>query len=244
MTGPVFSAITTSMNEKSKRLRRAIKITTILAIALAAPISVMIYLRVTRGDSLRDLGEVQPFIVKDRSGNYFDHTQLTNHVTVVALFPKTCEGGSQIGSKSSSEIGSTTCTKMITASAMAGAWLSKNLATEPNKPKAPVQQIAVVPPGQLIGFEDGAGWRTFDHDVFSTQQIVPGDPSLTPPGFYAIDPTRHFRAKFPLDVNGHVVWKDFETALSRMTMNLYFNDYLAKRTFFGPVKESAKPSPP
>lgn len=227
MTDGIFSAITAPMDEKSQRLRRAIKITTILAVALAAPIGVMIYLRVTRGDSLRDLGEVQPFIVKDRSGNYFDHTQLINHVTVVALFPKTCDG-------------EPACYQMIKASAVAGAWLSKNLATEPNKPKAAVQQVAVVPPG----FEAGAGWRVFDLNVFSAQQIVPGDPSLTPPGFYAIDPRRHFRARFPMDADGNVVWKDFETALSRMTMNLYFNDYLAKRTFFGPVKEPAKPSPP
>ncbi len=229
LTDILFSAINVDMNEKSKRLRRAIKITSILAIALAAPIGIMIYLRVTRGDSLRDFGEVQPFIVKDRAGAYFDHTQLTNHVTVVALYPKSCDGSA-----------GTICTKMIKASAVAGAWLSKNLATEPNKPKAPVQQVAVVPEG----FEAATGWRVFDLNVFSLQQIVPGDPTLTAPGFYAIDPLRHFRARFPLDVDGNVVWKDFETALSRMTMNLYFNDYLAKRTFFGPVKEPAKPSRP
>ncbi len=201
------------MDNKTPRLRRAIKNTIILALILAAPMGIMIYLRVTRGNSLRDLGEVQPFIVKDRSGTYFDHTRLSNHVTVVALFP------------------------MGNAATRASAWLSKQLAADPSKPKAPIQQLAILPQGM----ETSAEWRSFDAKVFGANQIVPGDPALTAPGFYIIDPKRHFRANFPLDANGEIDWKMFEAALSRMTMNLYFNDYLAKRTFFGPVKEKGKP---
>ena len=226
------------MNRNAKRLRRAIKITAMIALAIALPFSAMIYLRVTRGDSLRDFGEVIPFIVKDRAGQYFDHTQLTNHVTVVAFFAASCGTEASQSSRDPRK-----CAKEKATADQVAAWLVAQLASEPDKPKAPVRQFAVAP----AGFDPGPQWRTFDTSEFTSGQIIPDDPATSPSAFYAIDPTRHFRGIFRLNAAGELdpeVYDQFRQSLSRMTMNLYFNDYLSKRTFFGPVKAKPTPSPP
>lgn len=237
MTGRVIFVISIVMESNAKRLRRAIKITAIVALAIAMPFAAMIYLRATRGDSLHDFGEVKPFIVRDRGGQYLDHTQLANHVTVVAFFSNSCKAASTAGQPSHA------CANMIATSDKVAKWLIEQLASEPDKPKAPVRQFAVAP----AGFDAGKDWRTFDLGEFTQGQIIPDDPATAPSAFYAIDPTRHFRGIFRVDSDGGMdapTWDNFRQSLSRMTMNLYFNDYLSKRTFFGPVKAKPTPSPP
>jgi len=226
------------MKGNAKRLSRAIKITAILGLAIALPFSVMIYLRMTRGDSLRDFGEVTPFIVKDRAGQYFDHTQLTNHVTVVAFFAASCGTDAARDPQAREK-----CAKEKASADQVAAWLVAQLSSEPDKPKAPVRQFAVAP----AGFDPGPQWRTFDASEFAAGQIIPDDPAKALSAFYAIDPTRHFRGIFRLNSAGGLdpeLYDQFRQSLSRMTMNLYFNDYLSKRTFFGPVKAKPTPSPP
>lgn len=228
-------------DDKKSRLKKSLRLTAILAVLITIPLSALIYFRMTRGTSVRDYGKVVPFVAKDAGGNYFDHTQLANHVTVVALFPASCEG--ELAAR---------CQQMMAATKTAGEWLESQLAAEVAlqantrpasgaKPKAPVQRLVVLAAGQDLAAatQEPAllGWRIFRNDDFNHDQVVPGDPKVTAAGFYAVDPTRHFRAAFPLDPDGSLDWDGLKAALSRLTMNLYFNDYLSKRTFFGPAKE-------
>jgi hypothetical protein len=236
------------MNDKAthkSRLHKALRLATLTGIILAVPLAILIYFRLTKGTAVRDYGPVQPFVAKDANESYFDHTQLANHVTVIALFPSTCAG----------EL-ATRCKQMLAATKMAGDWLESQLAAEtalqasarkPSgaKAKTPVQRLAVLPSESDFSAakaEPGlAGWRLFRNQDFTSNQIAPGDPKVTAPGFYAVDPARHFRAAFPLDAGGNPEWESMKAALSQLTMNLYFNDYLSKRTFFGPAKEKTPP---
>ncbi|MEY4631797.1 MAG: hypothetical protein RIQ81_1917 [Pseudomonadota bacterium] len=227
--------------DKTSRLKKSIRLTAILAVLIAIPLGTLVYFRLTRGTSVRDYGKVLPFVAKDAGGTYFDHTQLANHVTVVALFPPSCDGPNALK-----------CQQMMVATKTAGEWLETQLAAEVAlqantrpasgaKPKTPVQRLVVLPGGQDMATAAAdpvlRGWRLFQNQDFSHDQIVPGDPKVTAAGFYAVDPMRHFRAAFPLNPDGNPEWNELKAALSRLTMNLYFNDYLSKRTFFGPAKE-------
>ena len=233
----------TSKPAPKNRLTKALRVTTLIGVILAIPLAILIYFRLTKGTSVRDYGAVQPFVAKDANDTYFDHTQLANHVTVIALFPHTCAGEYV-----------TRCAQMMSATQTAGQWLESQLAAEtalqanarkPSgaKPKTPVQRLAILSSDADITAAKSdptlAGWRLFRNQDFSRDQIVPGDPKITAAGFYAVDPARHFRAAFPLDPAGNLQWDEMKAALSQLTMNLYFNDYLSKRTFFGPAKEKA-----
>lgn len=234
---------TTNHDNGKSRTRRALRITGLIALALALPFAAMIYLRTTRGDSLRDLGQVEPFVVKDRNGTYFDHTQLMKHVTVVALFPSDCKKPDQPAD----------CLSMQRVTDETTGWLEEQLAASGGKKKNPVQLLVVAP----SDLEISSNWRVFDRESFGSgtsdsqkqefsaqNQIIPGSIEMASAGIYVIDPALHFRGRYLLDQNGSINWDEFKIAMSRMTMNLYFNDYLSKRTFFGPVKEKPTPSPP
>lgn len=237
----------TDNSSQKKRLTKALRVTTLIGVILAIPLAILIYFRLTKGTAVRDYGAVQPFVAKDANDTYFDHTQLANHVTVIALFPSTCAGEQ-----------ATRCAQMMTATQAAGQWLESQLAAEtalqantrkPSgaKPKTPVQRMAILASDSDVASAKSdpalAGWRLFRNQDFSSNQISPGDPKVTAPGFYAVDPSRHFRAAFPLDPAGNLQWDEMKAALSQLTMNLYFNDYLSKRTFFGPAKEKTPATP-
>lgn len=225
------NAVAKPKSEKTLRKRRALRITGILTFALALPFAAMIYLRMTRGDSLRDLGEVAPFVVKDRAGAYFDHTQLTKHVTVVAYFPENCENANS----------QAPCASMKRLITDISEWLEKQLAANAAKNRNPVQLMIIAPEDLPLD----SSWRIFDREAFAAQnQMVPDHFLYEKGAIYVIDPNRHFRGRYQLDDTGAIDWESFKVAMSRMTMSLYFNDYLSKRTFFGPVKAKPTPSHP
>jgi len=198
---------------------KATIITGVLAAVLLAPIAYMRYLdQTTRPVDEDKLGAVAPFILRDVNGVPLTQEDLDGHITVVANL-----GGCATG-----------CTAERALLARLSTWIHANLVYAGEYEKTPIQLVTVAPPEVAVD----APWRHVAATGADLATFLPQGHGEAQPSVSVVDQERRFRYNEPL-TQGDALLAQLEPYLSRLVMNHYMRDYLAKRTFFDVKPKSA-----
>ena len=203
----------------SIRHRRAMLWTAGVLIVLGAPITYLISLNLKAGNVARpSLGEVGTFIYRDVTGKTVTRDSLYKGLTFVINLPRRC----------STEL----CPNESTNAILASKWVADNLTIGYTEEKNPLNLLVTGGSSVLV-----PGWRVIP-EALDVGTLVPSGYAPEQSWLAVVDPWLDFAGAWDLSVP--LDQSSMERVLSRASFEQYLGNYLAKRTFMGPRKNSQK----
>ncbi|MCX6125585.1 MAG: hypothetical protein NTV34_12700 [Proteobacteria bacterium] len=201
------------------RHRRAILWTFGVLVALGAPIAYLMSLNLKAGKIARpSLGEVGTFIYRDVTGEAVTRDSLYKGLTFVINLPKRCS--------------LKLCPNESANAMLASKWVSDNLTIPYTEEKNPLNLMVTGGSSVIV-----PGWRVIPENL-NVGTLVPIGYDPEQSWLAVIDPWLDFAGAWNLSVP--LDQTSMERVLSRASFEQYLGNYLAKRTFMGPRKNSQK----
>lgn len=206
------------MDIKKRRQHALIK-TSLLGLILLIPIISVIYLKQKSSSNKSEMTyPVKPFFLQGERGSLTLH-DLRGKISLVALIPKKTSPSDKDLSKILHQI---------------EAWAKSQFKNSTQKS----------PPYQLITISEetassSSNWIPFILGSKFREEVnafLGHTDLLTETFFLLIDENANVRTKFAAEEK---TWDHTKSTWSKLIFNLYLQDYLSKRTFFGPKKESS-----
>ncbi|MCX6118073.1 MAG: hypothetical protein NT027_11065 [Proteobacteria bacterium] len=166
-----------------------------------------------------NLGEVVPFVYRDRQNDPVTMDHVERAVTIVIHVPD------QLDPKGSNIVDGNV--------SLIVDWVKKNLTVRYSEEKNPLNLFKTGPGKHLDHVL--SEWRFIDETILD-QTLIPSGYDLSKPWLVVIDGNRLFTGAWSLEspINVRLV----QSALSRTTFEQYLGNYLARRTFMGPRREA------
>lgn len=210
--------------------RKALYIATTVGFVLGAPIVYLKWLDAAGDPLAQDLGAVPEFLTSDASGQPMSRFDLEGNLTFVAWLGGVC-----------SDRAAPACRRAQEQLGPLTAWIEKRLLYSDKDEQTPVRLVGVAPADLTLP----AAWRKLavaadgSGDAWA---LLPASCGEAQAPLIVIDQYGHARRCFSLA--GSENWSDLQPLLSRMTINHYMHDYLAKRTFFRRAPKDASQDAP
>lgn len=201
-----------------KKKQKALFLAAGLGLVLGAPILYLRWLDGAGDPFDQDLGEVAEFLTADAGGQAMSRFDLDGNLTFVAWLGGVCKDPTA-GS----------CRRAREQLEALSAWIAKRLVYSDKDERTPVRLVGVAQKDIILP----AIWRKVEVAADGAGEARVLLPAACPEGaapLVVIDQSVHARRCFSLA--GTASWTDLKPLLSRMTINHYMHDYLAKRTFF------------
>lgn len=199
----------------ASRRKSALLATSLVALALLVPASIFWHMaRTAESDAYERRVPVPDFLYQDASGQPVSKFDLEGHITVVATIPPTVNGQEML--------------KGLTS------FIEERLIYDHGTEKSPVRLVALTTAKQVLP----PSWRQIVGPI-EPGILIPSDASLAKPGLAIIDQgpsLRHWRELEAVDPD----FTKLRPMLSRLVINHYMRDYLAKRTFFRRVPKTTE----
>lgn len=202
---------------KTKK-QRAVYAAVAVGALLLSPVLYFRWLDAEGDPAAVDLGQVQEFLITDAQGAAMSRFDLDGNLTFVAWLGGVCADPAAVP-----------CLRAKEQLEALSVWAEKRLLYADENEQSPVRLVVAVQKGLALP----AAWRRVDLAADGSgdaRALLPGGCAEQGAPLVVIDQSAHARRCFPLA--GEEPWTDLKPLLSRMTINHYMHDYLAKRTFF------------